>query len=80
MNAIIDGFNWIISFFRTIFDFFSTTFEILGLVFKYIYTCIRLANDIIPTLPTWLQAFGLITISICAIYMIIGREAGKTKE
>lgn len=78
MSAIIDGFNWLINFFKTIFNFITTTFETLGLVFRYIYTIIRIATDVIFTLPTWLQAFGLITISVCAIYMIIGRDAGKT--
>ncbi len=79
MNAIIDGFNWIIEFFKTIFNFISNTFETLGMVFKYIYTIIRLATDVILTLPPWIQAFGFITISICAIYMIIGRDAGKSE-
>ncbi len=79
MNAIIDGFNWIIEFIKTIFNFISNTFETLGMVFKYIYTIIRLATDVILTLPPWIQAFGFITISICAIYMIIGRDAGKSE-
>ncbi|MDE5889052.1 MAG: hypothetical protein K2H20_03435 [Bacilli bacterium] len=78
MGAIIDAFDWLINFFKTIFNFISNTFETLGMVFKYIYTIIRLATDVILTLPTWLHAFGFITISICAIYMIIGREAGKS--
>lgn len=80
MKAIISGFNWIIEFFKTIFNFISTTFETLGMVFKYIYTIVRLCTDLILSFPPWIQAFGLITISICAVYMIIGRDAGKSDK
>lgn len=80
MQAIIDGFNWIISFFKTIFDFIMTTFETLAMVFRYIATIVQLAFTVILTLPTWLQAFGIITISVCSVYIVIGREAGKSKE
>lgn len=78
MNAIIDGFNWLIEFFKTIFDFISNTFETIGMAFGYIHTIISLAIGVISGLPTWLQAFGFITISICAIYVVIGRDAGKS--
>lgn len=78
MQAIIDGFDWLISSFKMVFDFIGNTFETLGMAFKYIYTIVRLATDLIGTFPTWLQAFGLISVTICAIYMVIGREAGKS--
>lgn len=78
MSAIIDGFNWIIDFFRTIFDFITNTFTTLAMVFQYIFTIVEVATNVILSLPTWLQAFGLITISVCAVYIIVGRDAGKS--
>ena len=80
MSAIIDGFNWIIEFFKTIFNFIGSTFETLGMVFTYIFTIIQVCTSVISTLPSWLQAFGLITLSVCSIYIIIGREAGKSES
>lgn len=78
MKALIQGFDWIIEFFKSIFSLISNIFEVLGLVFEYVHVCCSLAVSVILTLPSWLQAFGVITISICAIYMVVGREAGKT--
>lgn len=80
INAIINGFNWFIDFFKTIFDFVVNTFTTIGLAFEYITTIVRLAYNTIATLPNYLQAFGLITISICAIFIVIDRSAGKSKE
>lgn len=80
MSAIINFFDWIINFFKTIFDFVTNIFTTIGLVFKYLYTTISLATNIITTLPNWLQAFGIICLSICAIYMIIGRDPGKSES
>lgn len=80
MDAVIDGFNWLIDFFKTIFEFITNIFSTIGIAFQYITTIVKLCYNIIATLPVFLQAFGLITISICAIYIVINRNAGKSKE
>ena len=80
MDAIIDGFNWLIDFFKTIFDFISNIFSTITMAFQYISTIVKLCYKTITTLPNYLQAFGLITISICAIFLVINRNPGKSKE
>uniref|UniRef100_A0AAU8AXG5 Uncharacterized protein n=1 Tax=Dulem virus 71 TaxID=3145782 RepID=A0AAU8AXG5_9VIRU len=80
MQAIIDGFNWIIDFFKTIFSFITNTFTTIGMAFQYIATIVELCYKTIADLPNYLQAFGLITISICAIYLVINRPSGRSKE
>lgn len=80
MGAIIDGFNWIIDLFTTIFDFIFNIFDTIGMVFAYLSTIIQMCTSVLMTFPNWLRAFGFITISICAIYMVVGRDAGKTDK
>ena len=54
-------------------------FETLGMVFRYLITIVNLAFTTITTLPSWLQAFAIITVAISIAYFLIGREAGKNK-
>lgn len=78
MNGIINSFKWIINFFKTIFNIFSTIIETITTAFRYMLTIIDLCIDTIATLPIWLKAFALITMSISLLYFIIGRNTGKS--
>lgn len=78
MKAVVNGFKWIINFFKTIFGIISTIFETITTAFRYLVTIVQLAIGTVATLPTWLKAFALITISISIVYFIIGRETGKS--
>lgn len=78
MKAVINGFKWIITFFKTIFSIISTIFETIATAFTYLITIIQLVIGTIATLPNWLKAFALITLSISIVYFIIGRQTGKS--
>lgn len=78
IKAIVNGFKWLIDTITLLFDFVVSFFETIGMVFTYVGTIINLATSFILTLPSWLQAFGLITIAICGVYIIVGRNAGKS--
>lgn len=78
IKAIISGFTWLIDTITMLIDFIFGIFEVIGMVFTYLATIIDLAVNVVLTLPSWLQAFGLITIAICGVYFVIGREAGKS--
>lgn len=79
MKAIVSGIKWIISFFKEIWEFLESLISGLILAFRYLFIIVELAIKTIGNLPDWLQAFGIITISITAMYFVIGRQAGKTE-
>lgn len=78
IKALISGVQWLIDTITLLFNFVFNIFDTIGMVFTYITTIIGVATDFILTLPSWLQAFGFITLAICGVYVIIGREAGKS--
>ncbi len=79
MKGILSGIKWIISFFKDVWEFISSLISGLILALRYLFVIVELAIKTIGNLPDWLQAFGIITISITAMYFIIGRQAGKTE-
>lgn len=79
MKGIINAFSTLINIIKMLFDIIMSIFETLGMVFRYLITIVNLAFTTITTLPSWLQAFAIITVAICIAYFLIGREAGKNK-
>jgi hypothetical protein len=78
IKALISGVQWLIDTITLLFNFIFNIFDTIGMVFTYVGTIIQVATNFILTLPSWLQAFGLITLAICSIYIVVGREAGKS--
>ena len=80
MKAIEEGFTWLIDFFVNIWEFLESIMSGLILAFRYVFIVVELALNLILNLPDWLQAFGIITISITAVYFVIGRSAGNNES
>lgn len=80
MKSLVNGFKTFIDFFKTLFDIIMSFFETIGMVFRYLLTIVELAFNFVATLPEWLKAFGVITISITIAYFILGRNAGKNGD
>lgn len=78
MTGIINGIKWFIDAIKMIFDIIMSVFETLYMVFQYLITIVQIAFTTITTLPSWLQAFAIITVSISIAYFLIGRTAGKS--
>lgn len=78
MNAIISGFDWLINFLKDIWEFIGSILSGLTLAFQYVFYVIDMSIDFILNMPSWLQAFGIISITICGVYFVIGRQAGKS--
>lgn len=53
-------------------------FKAITMLFQYLITIINLAFTTILTLPPFIQAFAYITIAISIIYIIVGRNTGKS--
>lgn len=79
MKAIINGFSWFINTIKMIFEMIMSVFETIAMVFRYLITIVDIAFDTIATLPPWIKAFAIITVSISIAYIIIGRNVGKSE-
>lgn len=73
MQAIFD-------FIASIWDFFTGLIENFLLVFKYIAAVSNLSKELILFMPSWLQVFGMITLTVSVLYLLLGRSTGGQKE
>ena len=78
MRAIVSGFTWLINAIKTIFTFIMNIFQSITMLFTYLIHIVNVVLTTILTLPPYIQAFAYITISICIIYIIVGRHSGKS--
>ena len=67
VNGIILGIKFIINTIKSLFD-----------LIRRLTTTLANATTIAITLPSWLIAFVTASIGIAILYMIIGRNAGKS--
>lgn len=79
MKAIKNAIETIINFFESIWDFITGIVDNTVMLLDYLGVVAELCYDTIASMPTWLQAFGTITILISVLYMILGRQGGKTE-
>lgn len=79
MKAIEQGFQWLIDTITEAWEFLMSIINGLIVALKCVAEMRQVAIDTITNLPDWIQAFAIITITICGIYIVVGREAGKTK-
>lgn len=77
MKGIIDGITWLISTIKMLIDFLISFITSIIYLFKYLGTIMQIVQSFIVTLPPWLLAFGQISLTICVLYLTLGRSAGK---
>ena len=77
MGFIKDFFDFIINTVTSVWSFFTGLIDDLFLFTKYLASAFRLATECILYLPDWMQIFGTVTLGVCVIYLIIGRDTGK---
>lgn len=63
-----------------VWNFFGGLIQNFIQFFEYIGTAAKLAYNLVNSLPTWLSAFGLATVLISVIFMILGRSTGGQKS
>ena len=78
MKAVVQGFQWLINTITEAWEFLMDMLSGLILALRCVAKMTKMAVQTIANFPDWLQAFGIITITICGIYILVGREAGKT--
>lgn len=80
MSYIIDGIDFFVSTLTSIWNFFQGIIENFILFFKYLSVVFGLCISLILNMPSWLQVFGFITITVSVLYLILGRQTGGKKE
>lgn len=77
ITSFIDGFVGIV---ESVYGFFTGFIGNMIMLFEYIGIASTTAYNLVASLPTWLQAFGTVTVLISVIFMILGRETGGDKS
>lgn len=80
MQFLIDFVDSISSMFQGVWDFLSHMFQSYITVYKYIGNGVKLAYNLISSLPVWLTAFGLATIGVSVVFVILGWSTGGKKS
>lgn len=78
MIKAIKALKEILNFIRTLFSIVMNIFKTIGQTFNYLLSIGQTILAVLATFPSWLQAFGMITLTISIAYFMIGREAGKS--
>ena len=77
LTDFIDGLTGII---ESVWQFFTGFIDNIVMLFEYIGIASSTAYNLVASLPTWLQAFGTVTVLVSVIFMILGRETGGDKS
>lgn len=78
MKFIVNAFKSLLNTIEMIFSIIMSIFDTLIMAIKYLSSIVGLAINTVATLPSWLKAFGLITIAISVVYFFVGRDTGKS--
>ena len=76
LQNLISNFRSIISFIQTAWGFFVNLVKSIGDLVAMLINMFSVINGIILTLPSWLIAFATLTISICILFLVLGRNHG----
>lgn len=76
MDYLTQFFEGISSAINTVVEFFQSFISNMRMFFDYLSIAKTTAQNLIATLPDWLQVFGTICILISVLYLILGRDEG----
>lgn len=79
MKWLIDAISWIVNLFKTIWSFFLGLIDNLIMLVGYIGDALRLAYNMVDSLPAWLKVFALLTLSVTVLYLVLGRNTGGSQ-
>ena len=75
-QTLIGSIRSIISFIQTIWGFLVNVIKSIGDLIGLLINMFSIVTGIILTLPTWLIAFATLTLSICILFLVLGRSHG----
>lgn len=76
MGFIIDFIEFIGSTIQSVWSFFTGSVRNLLNLIKYLGIAFKFCVDFIGTLPDFVQAFAMMTITVIVLYQVLGRDKG----
>lgn len=76
VRAIGKAVKTLVNFITTVFDLIKSLVHQLGLLLTALAKVSSIVKDTILYLPDWLRLFATLTLTICIIYLILGRNKG----
>lgn len=76
VRAIGKAVKSIVNFIGTAFDLIKSFVHQLGLLLTALVKVTNIVKDTILYLPDWLRVFATLTLTICIVYLILGRNKG----
>lgn len=77
LQELISNFRSIIDFIKTAWTFFIHVIQSIGEFIGLLMNIFSIVYSIIATLPPWLIAFASLSVGVCILYLIVGREHGN---
>lgn len=74
---MFEFFDYITEFFSNIANIIQHLFTALINFFNIIITGITTYASAMLSIPIWLRVYGGITLTVCALYLVVGRNSGK---
>lgn len=78
MKGILSGLKNILDFIKLFARFMNNMLNNTWKVLKWVGAVASKTGAIILTLPDYIQIFATITITVCILYLILGRSHGKS--
>lgn len=78
MKGIISIFENLINIIKTIFSIVTNFFKSLGMLIQIVSSVIANIISLTADLPTYIVAFVMATIAVSVLFIVLGREGGKS--
>lgn len=76
VRAIGKAIKTLVNFVNTVFDLIGSFVKQLGYMLSALTKVVGIVTQTILYLPDWLRVFGTLTVTICVVYLILGRNKG----
>lgn len=78
MKGILDFIDWIVEIIKALWEFLVDFFANLANLVTMLATVFANVTNVIAQMPTWLQTFATATLCVTVMYLLLGRDAGKS--
>ena len=76
ISAFLDFVDWLVTIVESLFQFLGTLIDGLLNLVQALPQAISMLTSSIGYLPSTLAAFATLTVTICVLFIVLGREGG----
>lgn len=78
MSSIVEGLKNIVAFIEVAFKIANTAIHNIIHLLKYLTVIMPKLWAFLLTIPPYIQIFAQLTLAICLVYLMVGRNSGKS--